>query len=450
MLVVRDLSGTVDTEAELARSQRQTEMILRAASEGVVGTDTDGRIVLVNPAAAQILGYRAGELGGRELHTLVLHSRADGSAFPYAESRSPTPCGPAASTACAARSSTPGAATKRPVEPQPAAAGARSRATSCRRGTVRTGPCRARAGRPPHARGRTATRTARRVGSGRRGRCWCAALPARRDAAYGSRPRRAPAPRHRSVRTRRTPAAGQHAEPAAPGLQPVGPQPQAAQPVPPNQQGAAATPQAAGPDLQPVGSNAQPVPPNAPAAGPAPQPAAPGLQPVGPHAQAPQPVPPNQQAPQAPQPADAAAAQAVQPVGPVAAGGRAARPGPAPRRVSRPPTPGSTTPCRWTSPRTTPRRSRTPPVRPRVAVGVAVAPPSEAAQAPGARLVAEVGVDELLVGLRLGRDAVDAGTGDAVAGELGDRRLEDPGLGGLGVPDCHGDRGSATCNQPFG
>ncbi len=78
MLVVRDLSGTVDTEAELARSQRQTEMILRAASEGVVGTDTDGRIVLVNPAAAQILGYRAGELGGRELHTLVLHSRADG------------------------------------------------------------------------------------------------------------------------------------------------------------------------------------------------------------------------------------------------------------------------------------------------------------------------------------------------------------------------------------
>ncbi|MFD4556056.1 PAS domain-containing protein [Streptomyces sp. NPDC058469] len=86
MLVVRDLSGTVDTEAELARSQRQTEMILRAAAEGVVGTDTDGRVVLVNPAAAQILGYRASDLGGKELHDLVLHSRADGSPFPYAES----------------------------------------------------------------------------------------------------------------------------------------------------------------------------------------------------------------------------------------------------------------------------------------------------------------------------------------------------------------------------
>ncbi|MEU2389163.1 PAS domain-containing protein [Streptomyces sp. NPDC007369] len=86
MLVVRDLSETVDTEAELARSQRQTEMILRAAAEGVVGTDTDGRVVLVNPAAAQILGYRATDLGNRELHALIQHSRADGSPFPFEES----------------------------------------------------------------------------------------------------------------------------------------------------------------------------------------------------------------------------------------------------------------------------------------------------------------------------------------------------------------------------
>ncbi|WP_263168178.1 PAS domain-containing protein [Streptomyces sp. SCSIO ZS0520] len=86
MVVVRDLTGTVDTEAELARSQRQTEMILRAAAEGVVGTDTDGRVVLVNPAVAQILGYRASDLGGQLLHPLVLHSRPEGEPFPYEES----------------------------------------------------------------------------------------------------------------------------------------------------------------------------------------------------------------------------------------------------------------------------------------------------------------------------------------------------------------------------
>ncbi|MBB1262224.1 PAS domain-containing protein, partial [Streptomyces alkaliterrae] len=85
MLVVRDLAGTLDTEAELARQQRQTEMILRAAAEGVVGTDTEGRVVLVNPAAAQILGYRASDLGGRHLHPLVHHTRPDGTPQPYEE-----------------------------------------------------------------------------------------------------------------------------------------------------------------------------------------------------------------------------------------------------------------------------------------------------------------------------------------------------------------------------
>ncbi|MFI0860785.1 PAS domain-containing protein [Streptomyces smyrnaeus] len=85
MLVVRDLTGTLDTEAELARQQRQTEMILRAASEGVVGVDAEGRVVLVNPAAAQILGYRASDLGGRQLHPLVHHSRPDGSPLPFEE-----------------------------------------------------------------------------------------------------------------------------------------------------------------------------------------------------------------------------------------------------------------------------------------------------------------------------------------------------------------------------
>ncbi|WKK27141.1 PAS domain-containing protein [Streptomyces olivoreticuli] len=86
MLVVRDLTGTLDTEAELARQQRQTEMILRAAAEGVVGVDTAGKVVLVNPSAAQILGYRASDLGGQELHPLIHHSRGDGTPFPYEES----------------------------------------------------------------------------------------------------------------------------------------------------------------------------------------------------------------------------------------------------------------------------------------------------------------------------------------------------------------------------
>ncbi|MEZ0064287.1 PAS domain S-box-containing protein [Streptacidiphilus sp. MAP12-20] len=86
LIVVRDLSARLEVESELRRQHKQTEMILRAAAEGVVGVDTDGRVVLVNPAAAHILGHRAGELGGQELLPLVMHSRADGSPLPAEES----------------------------------------------------------------------------------------------------------------------------------------------------------------------------------------------------------------------------------------------------------------------------------------------------------------------------------------------------------------------------
>ncbi|MGE7436546.1 hybrid sensor histidine kinase/response regulator [Kitasatospora sp. NPDC001175] len=79
LLLVRDLSSRLGVEAELRRQHKQTEMILRAAAEGVLGVDLDGRVVLVNPAAAHILDYRASELGGRELHPLIQHSQADGS-----------------------------------------------------------------------------------------------------------------------------------------------------------------------------------------------------------------------------------------------------------------------------------------------------------------------------------------------------------------------------------
>ena len=86
LIVVRDLSARLEVEAELRRQHKQTEMILRAAAEGVVGVDMDGKVVLVNPAAAHILGFRASELGGQELLSLVLHSRADGTLLPPEES----------------------------------------------------------------------------------------------------------------------------------------------------------------------------------------------------------------------------------------------------------------------------------------------------------------------------------------------------------------------------
>ena len=84
VVVVRDVSRVADAEQELRRQQRQTELILRAASEGIVGVDTGGRVVLVNPAAARILKYRASELGGLEFDAL-LTGVAPGEPSPVAD-----------------------------------------------------------------------------------------------------------------------------------------------------------------------------------------------------------------------------------------------------------------------------------------------------------------------------------------------------------------------------
>ncbi len=79
LYVVRDLTGVLDVEAELRRQQRQIELILRAASEGIIGIDNEARIVLVNPAGARILRHRASDLGGQDVHELIAHSAADGT-----------------------------------------------------------------------------------------------------------------------------------------------------------------------------------------------------------------------------------------------------------------------------------------------------------------------------------------------------------------------------------
>jgi PAS domain S-box-containing protein len=82
LYVVRDLTGVLDVEAELRRQQRQIELILRAASEGIVGVDNEGRIVLVNPAGARLLRHRASDLGGQDMHELIAHSSVDGTPVP--------------------------------------------------------------------------------------------------------------------------------------------------------------------------------------------------------------------------------------------------------------------------------------------------------------------------------------------------------------------------------
>jgi diguanylate cyclase (GGDEF)-like protein/PAS domain S-box-containing protein len=69
-------------EAEIVRRNRQRELILMSAAEGIYGTDPDGYISFINPAAAALLGYAREELLGRHAHETLHRLRPDGSPYP--------------------------------------------------------------------------------------------------------------------------------------------------------------------------------------------------------------------------------------------------------------------------------------------------------------------------------------------------------------------------------
>lgn len=60
---------------------RQNQLLLNAAGEGIYGVDAEGRATFVNPAAERILGWKADELLGKNIHLAIHHSHTDGSDY---------------------------------------------------------------------------------------------------------------------------------------------------------------------------------------------------------------------------------------------------------------------------------------------------------------------------------------------------------------------------------
>ena len=80
-----DITERKRAEAALVEMQRHQERILTAIGEGVHGIDLEGKIIFENPAAATMLGWGVHELIGQPAHSVMHHTRADGSPYPQAE-----------------------------------------------------------------------------------------------------------------------------------------------------------------------------------------------------------------------------------------------------------------------------------------------------------------------------------------------------------------------------
>jgi two-component system sensor histidine kinase/response regulator len=67
---------------QLKVSEERSRLILESSGEGIFGTDIQGRITFVNPAACRMLGFTPKELIGQPSHASFHHHRPDGSEYP--------------------------------------------------------------------------------------------------------------------------------------------------------------------------------------------------------------------------------------------------------------------------------------------------------------------------------------------------------------------------------
>src|SRR4029079_16720817 len=62
--------------------ERENQLILPAAGEGISGVNAEGKTSFVTPAPERMLGWAAEELVGKEIHPIVHHTHHDGRHYP--------------------------------------------------------------------------------------------------------------------------------------------------------------------------------------------------------------------------------------------------------------------------------------------------------------------------------------------------------------------------------
>jgi PAS domain S-box-containing protein len=80
---LRVLTGEADARRrDAVRARRDMDAILEGTADGVLGIDLEGRVVTLNRAGVELLGYLEGELRGRDVHDTLLHTDREGRPRP--------------------------------------------------------------------------------------------------------------------------------------------------------------------------------------------------------------------------------------------------------------------------------------------------------------------------------------------------------------------------------
>jgi PAS domain S-box-containing protein len=80
---LRDITDRKLAEEAIREREEQIRLLLNSTAEAIYGIDLQGNCTFSNPACARLLGYADhAELLGKNMHTLIHHTRPDGAPFP--------------------------------------------------------------------------------------------------------------------------------------------------------------------------------------------------------------------------------------------------------------------------------------------------------------------------------------------------------------------------------
>ena len=85
--IARDITEMVRARQEIADREERIRLLLDSTAEAIYGIDLSGACTFCNPACARMLGYEsASALIGRHMHSLIHHTRPDGTPYPPEQS----------------------------------------------------------------------------------------------------------------------------------------------------------------------------------------------------------------------------------------------------------------------------------------------------------------------------------------------------------------------------
>jgi two-component system, NtrC family, sensor kinase len=86
VVISRMIDDRVLAQQKLKEREERLQLLLDSTAEAIYGLDMNGNCTFCNPALLRMLGYKnATALLGKNMHEVIHHSRADGSAYPVEE-----------------------------------------------------------------------------------------------------------------------------------------------------------------------------------------------------------------------------------------------------------------------------------------------------------------------------------------------------------------------------